>query len=95
MDRNATGVFNIACGDRISIKELATKVMELVGVSLEVVYDEPRLGDIKDSVADISLAREKLDYEPEFDLTRGLEETIQWFQKKQKHIQTMMENKFK
>ncbi|MDI6885412.1 MAG: SDR family oxidoreductase [archaeon] len=81
MERNVEGVFNIACGERISIKELATKVMELVGVRLDVVYDEPRPGDIKDSLADISLARERLGYEPEFDLTKGLEATIRWFQK--------------
>ena len=89
MDHNVEGVFNIACGERISINELATRVMELVGVSLGVVYDVPRLGDIRDSLADILLAREKLDYEPEFDLTRGLKETIQWFQNVPKRLHSI------
>lgn len=81
MEQNAEGVLNIACGERISVNELATILMELVGVRLEAVYDKPRPGDIKDSLADISLAKGKLKYEPEFTLTKGLEETIRWFQK--------------
>ena len=81
MEQNAEGVFNIACGEQISVNELATILMELVGVRLDVIYDNPRPGDIKDSLADISLAKGKLKYEPEFTLTNGLEETIRWFQK--------------
>jgi UDP-glucose 4-epimerase len=81
METNAEGVFNIACGERISLNELATTIMGLVGVRLDVVYDEPRPGDIKDSLADISLAKEKLNYEPAFNLAKGLAVTIQWFQK--------------
>jgi UDP-glucose 4-epimerase len=81
MEQNAEGVFNIACGEQISVNELATTIMKLVGVRLDVVYDTPRPGDIKDSLADISLAKGKLKYEPEFTLTKGLEETIRWFQK--------------
>ena len=81
MEQNVEGVLNIACGEQISVNELATILMELVGVRLDVVYDEPRPGDIKDSLADISLAKGKLKYEPEFTLTKGLEETIRWFQK--------------
>jgi len=58
MDRDVEGVFNIACGERISINELATIIMKLVGVRVSVVYKEPRAGDIKDSLADVSLATE-------------------------------------
>jgi UDP-glucose 4-epimerase len=59
MKQEVEGVFNIACGERISVNELATIVMELVGVNLAVIYDEPRSGDIKDSLADISRARKE------------------------------------
>jgi UDP-glucose 4-epimerase len=79
-ERDAEGVFNIACGVRISINELAASIMELIGVELELKYDEPRPGDIKDSLADIARAREALGFLPEFTLTDGLEETIRWFQ---------------
>jgi UDP-glucose 4-epimerase len=84
METNAEGVFNISYGERISLNELATTIMELLDVRLDVVYDEPRPGDIKDSLADISLAREKLNYEPAYSLAKGLEETVRWFQKFQK-----------
>ena len=80
MKQEVEGIFNIACGERISVNELATIVMELVGVNLAVIYDAPRSGDIKDSLADISRARKELVYNPEYSLTAGLEETIRWFQ---------------
>jgi UDP-glucose 4-epimerase len=81
METNAEGVFNIARGERISINELATTIMRLVGVRLDVVYDEPRPVDINDSLADISLAKEKFNYEPAYRIAKGLEETVRWFQK--------------
>jgi UDP-glucose 4-epimerase len=80
-ERDAEGVFNIACGERIGVNELASRIMELIGVELEVRYDEPRPGDIKDSLADITRARDDLGFQPEFALIDGLEETIRWFQR--------------
>jgi len=77
----ATGVFNIAGGRRISINELAQLVMRIIGKDIDVVYDDPQPGDIMHSLADISKAKEELGYEPGFDLTKGLEETLKWFQK--------------
>lgn len=64
MRSNATGIFNIASGSRISIKELAELIMKLVGKNLKVVFDEPRKGDVRHSLADISKARAELGYEP-------------------------------
>jgi UDP-glucose 4-epimerase len=81
MESEAEGVFNIACGHRVSLNELAGKIMEITGIRLDPIYDKPRPGDIKDSLADISSARDKLGYEPEFNLNSGLEGTIKWFQK--------------
>ncbi len=81
MKEAVEGVFNIACGARISVNELAAIVTALIGVNLEILYDAPRSGDIKDSLADITAAREQLSYEPEFTLHDGLKETIRWFQR--------------
>jgi UDP-glucose 4-epimerase len=81
MDSPAEGVFNIACGKRMSLNELASKIMEITGIKLDPIHDEPRQGDVKDSLADISDARRELGYEPDFDLASGLEETIEWFRK--------------
>ncbi|GAF77336.1 unnamed protein product, partial [marine sediment metagenome] len=75
------GVFNIAGGRRISINELAQLVMRIIGKDIDVVYDDPQPGDIMHSLADISKAKEELGYDPGFDLTKGLEETLKWFQK--------------
>ena len=75
------GVFNIASGKRISINELAQLVMKITGKDIDVVYNDSRAGDIMHSLADISKAKEKFGYEPRFDLTKGLEETLKWFQK--------------
>ncbi len=80
-ESQAEGVFNIACGRQITLNDLADQIMKAVGIKMEKVYENPRTGDIKDSLADISSAREKLGYEPKFDLNSGLGETIRWFQK--------------
>jgi len=80
-DGNAEGVFNIACGRRISLNELASRIMKICGQRLEPVYERPRTGDIRDSLADISAARETLGYYPDYDMDSALMETIRWFQK--------------
>lgn len=79
MECEAEGVFNIACGQRISLNKLASKILEITKNGLNPIYDKPRQGDVKDSLADISSAMEMLGYQPNFDLNSGLEETIKWF----------------
>lgn len=81
MESGAVGVFNVACGRQIVLNDLADEIMKITGIETEKVYEPPRTGDIKDSLADISRAREMLGYEPRFDLDSGLVETIRWFQK--------------
>ncbi len=81
MHSSAEGVFNIACGRRMSLNELAGKIMQITGIKLDPIYDAPRQGDVRDSLADISAARKEFGYEPDFDLDCGLEETIKWFGK--------------
>jgi len=77
----ARGVFNIAGGKGITINGLAHSITRIMGKELDVVYEDPRPGDIMHSLADISKAKEKLNFEPKFNLTKGLEETVKWFQK--------------
>jgi UDP-glucose 4-epimerase len=79
MESEAQGVFNIACGQRTSLNELVARIMAICGMSLRPIHDAPRPGDIRDSLADISSAGKWLGYRPEFDLQRGLEETVRWF----------------
>ncbi|ACL17430.1 SDR family oxidoreductase [Methanosphaerula palustris] len=79
MESSSEGIFNIACDRRVSLNVLADQIMEIIGERRELIYDAPRSGDVRDSLADYTLAKEHLNYEPGFTLLQGLEETIQWF----------------
>jgi UDP-glucose 4-epimerase len=79
MQRDAVGVFNIGSGDRTTILRLAGAVMEIGGLSREPVFEKPRPGDIRESVADISRARDVIGYRPKVHLADGLQETFRWF----------------
>ena len=69
----ATGeIFNVGSGKPTSIKTLAEMVLDLAGKNLEIKYEKARLGDIKDSYADISKAKRLLRYEPKVSLRDGL-----------------------
>ncbi len=76
---NANGVYNIACGNRISINELADMIMKIMGKNLTLIYDAPREGDVRHSLGDISKAKKSLGYEPRYNLEEGLRGTIEWF----------------
>jgi len=78
---NATGVFNIASGKQVSINELANLIIEIMGKDFEPIHQRPRPGDIRHSIADISKAKEKLNFQPEYSLKEGLEKTVRWFTK--------------
>ena len=80
-ESDAEGVFNIACGKRVSLNELAGKIMEITGIKVEMSYEGARPGDVRDSLADISSAGDKLGYKPGFELDSGLRETVEWFRK--------------
>ncbi|GJQ63079.1 MAG: dTDP-glucose 4,6-dehydratase [Melioribacteraceae bacterium] len=71
-----TGTFNVACGDSISIKELAQKIIEITGSSSKIDYTSLRAGDIKYSKADIDSTRKALGFLPEYDLHKGLAKTV-------------------
>ena len=79
MESGARGVFNLACGERNSILDLARTIMAIAGREVPVHHEEPRPGDIRDSLADISAARGRLKYAPGYNLRTGLEETVPWY----------------
>ncbi|MEA2076031.1 MAG: SDR family oxidoreductase, partial [Euryarchaeota archaeon] len=80
------GVFNIASGRRLSINELAYKIIGIISNDLKPVYVKTRKGDIRHSLADVSLAKEKLGYEYEYSLEKGLKETIEYFKDENQHL---------
>lgn len=69
-------VFNVACGERTTINELVDLLNEEMGTDIEPVYEEPRPGDVRHSHADISKARETLEYDPDVGFEEGLRRTI-------------------
>ena len=71
--------FNIACGARTTLNQLVAYLNEIIGTSIEPIYSEPRPGDVKHSLADISAAREALGYCPEVDFRKGLEHVVEWY----------------
>jgi nucleoside-diphosphate-sugar epimerase len=76
-------VFNIACGDRITVNTLFEKIKHLFQKDVDPFYDKPRPGDILHSFADIGKARRMLKYEPAMSFDDGLRETVQWCRKKE------------
>ncbi len=73
------GVFNVANGYAISIHELCKLIIETTGSSSRIVFADERPGDIKHSLADISKTREILGFTPQYDLIKGLKQTIDYF----------------
>ena len=72
-------VFNVATGQRITLNDAVTSLRELTGYTGPVDYAAPRAGDIAHSLADISLARTALGYEPKVNFHEGLRRTILWY----------------
>lgn len=79
MESEESGVFNVATGRRVSINELASLIIKLSGNDLSPVHDEPRKGDILHSYGDANKIREKIGFEPFYELGEGLKETMEFF----------------
>jgi nucleoside-diphosphate-sugar epimerase len=77
-------VFNIACGERITLNALIEEVRRLTGSDVEATYTEPRPGEVPHSLADVSRAREALGYEVAVDLRDGLSRTLAFHQERRR-----------
>jgi nucleoside-diphosphate-sugar epimerase len=73
-------VINIACGTSFSLLDLLRAINESLGRSIEPVFEPARVGDVRDSLADIALARELLGYEVSVGFEEGMRRTIAWYQ---------------
>ncbi len=72
-------MFNIACGERVSLLDILEVVYELAGKRVDPVFEPIRPGDVRDSLAEISLAREVVGYDPKVTFRDGLRKTFDWF----------------
>ena len=77
-ENNAEGVFNVGSGQGKTINQLASMMLEITGKDLKPIYQEPRVGDPRQTLADISKAK-SFGYEPKYDLDAGLKQTIEEF----------------
>ena len=78
--RGVGQIINVANGERVTLNELLDRLKHITGnAKVQAEYREPRLGDVKHSLADITRAREFLGYEPQVGLEEGLRHTIDWW----------------
>lgn len=78
-DRVSGQAMNAATGSRITLNEVFALLCELTGYRGRPAYAEPRAGDIRDSLADITLAEKLLGYRPKIDFREGLRRTVEWY----------------
>lgn len=73
-------VINFARGERVTLNQLLDILKSITGrADIQAEYREPRAGDVRHSLADITRAREMLGYEPQTGLEEGLRRTIDWW----------------
>jgi nucleoside-diphosphate-sugar epimerase len=74
-------VFNVACGARHTLNETYKVLQRLMGFERPALYGPPRAGDVRDSHADISAARDAMGYDPKVGFEEGLRRTVEWYRK--------------
>ncbi|QEG36022.1 SDR family oxidoreductase [Bythopirellula goksoeyrii] len=72
-------VLNVACGSQIDLLQLVGSINRVLGTKIEPIFADRRPGDVKESLADISLAREILDYQPVINFDEGLRRSIDYY----------------
>lgn len=76
-------VYNIAVGERITILDLFEELKQVAGSYLQPNFGPDRIGDVKHSLADISKAKNYLDYNPEVTVREGLRIAYEWYMENQ------------
>lgn len=82
MEGSESGPINLGNPNEMTVLELAKKVLEITGSSSKIVFKDLPADDPVQRRPDISLAKERLDWEPKVSLEDGLRETIKWFQQR-------------
>jgi UDP-glucose 4-epimerase len=72
-------VINIACGKAVTVNEIIKVINDLLGKNVKPLYTDPRPGDVKHSLADISLAKKLIDFAPKVSFRQGLQKAIDWY----------------
>ncbi len=77
----AAGVFNVGCGDRVSLLDIVARLVTLIGHPLERVHSPSRAGDVPHTLADIERAGKLLGYTPMVGFDEGLRRTLDYFRR--------------
>jgi nucleoside-diphosphate-sugar epimerase len=72
-------VFNIATGTRFSLNQIFATLSKIIGFSGTAKYAEARTGDVRHSLADISMAQKHLGYSADVSFEEGLKQTVEWY----------------
>ena len=72
-------VFNVANGRSTSLLQLLDQLNELLGTNIKPIHKDPRVGDVRESLADITQARDRLKYEPRVSFEEGLRRSIEYY----------------
>jgi nucleoside-diphosphate-sugar epimerase len=82
--RVAGQVFNVGCGQSVSVNDLWERIRELAGVPVLPKYAEGRPGEVRNSLASIDKARELVGYQPVVDFREGLRQTVAYYRDSRK-----------
>src|SRR5271165_4035921 len=77
-------VFNVATGTRIDLNEMFGVLKKFTGYPGEVKHGPERAGDVKHSLADLSLSEKHLGYKPQVNFEEGLRRTVDWYRTQEK-----------
>ena len=74
----------MACGETLTINRIYNEILKVINEKMDIgdikpIYDAPRSGDIKDSLADLSEANRFLGYAPTVNFSTGIKHTVNWF----------------
>jgi UDP-glucose 4-epimerase len=70
---------NVACGESFDLLKLVAVINAALGTKLDPVFEPARAGDVRESLADISLAKKLLNYEPIVGFDEGLRRTVEYY----------------
>ncbi len=74
-------VLNIASGKETCIKDLISRIAEIMNYKRPIVFESPRPGDVRRFIGSNSLAKKLINYKPKIDFDEGLRHTIDWYRK--------------
>jgi UDP-N-acetylglucosamine/UDP-N-acetyl-alpha-D-glucosaminouronate 4-epimerase len=80
-ERTNGQVVNVACGQAVTVNAIIDMINDLLGKNIRPTYVAPRPGDVKHSLADITLAQRLIGFKPTVQFREGLEKAIDWYRR--------------